>query len=118
MSIKKWQEIARQKEEVENQRKNILLAFKERKVKDEMGLIGAEKLFQPITRRMEKIPEDQFIVPDYDIDDQTRNFKNVLSSCQEEISGTSEKVSKSPQNPSPLCSNSSEFIRTYSYLLI
>ena len=41
-----------------------------------------------------------------------------LSSCQEEISGTSEKVSKSPQNSFPLCSNSAELIRTYSYLLI
>ena len=37
-----------------------------------------------------------------------------VSSCQEEISGTSEKVSKSPQNPSSPCSNSAELIRTYS----
>ena len=43
-----------------------------------MGSIASEKLFRPITRRMEKIPEDEFIVPDYDINDQTRNFKNVL----------------------------------------
>ena len=78
MSIKKWQEIAEQKQVVENQRKNILNAFKERKVKDEMGSIAGEKLFRPFTRRMEKIPEDEFIVPDYDIDDQTRNFKNVF----------------------------------------
>ena len=47
MSIRKWQDIARQKEEVENQRKNVLNAFKERKVKDEIGLVGAGKLFQP-----------------------------------------------------------------------
>ena len=38
----------------------------------------------------------------------------MVSSCQEEISGTSEKVSKSPQNPSSPCSNSAELIRTYS----
>ena len=54
MSTKKWQEIAEQKQVVENQRKNILNAFKERKEKDEMGSIGAEKLFRPITSRMGK----------------------------------------------------------------
>ena len=36
------------------------------------------------------------------------------SSCQEEISGTSSEISKSPQNPSSPCSNSAELIRTYS----
>ena len=40
------------------------------------------------------------------------------SSCQEEISGTSSKVSKSPQNPSSPCSNSAELIRTYSSVVI
>ena len=44
--------------------------------------------------------------------------KKNESSCQEEISGTSSEVSKSPQNPSSPCSNSAELIRTYSYLLI
>ena len=47
-----------------------------------------------------------------------RKLRDDLSSCQEEISGTSSKVSKSPQNPSSPCSNSAELIRTYSYLLI
>ena len=79
MSIKKWEEPAQQKEEVEKQRQIILNAFKARKVKNEMGGLAAEKLFRPITRRIEKIPEDEVImVPDYDIDDQTRIFKNVL----------------------------------------
>ena len=45
-------------------------------------------------------------------------IEDSISSCQEEISGTSSKVSKSPQNPSSPCSNSAELIRTYSYLLI
>ena len=40
--------------------------------------------------------------------------KPDLSSCQEEISGTSSEISKSPQNPSSPCSNSAELIRTYS----
>ena len=52
MSIKKWQEIAKQNEVVEEQRKNILNVFKERKVKDEMGESKTEKLFRPITSRM------------------------------------------------------------------
>ena len=54
LSIKKWQEIAQQKQVVEEQRKNFLNAFKKRKVKDEMGGLAAEKLFLPVTRRMEK----------------------------------------------------------------
>ena len=79
MSIKKWEELAQQKRAVETQRQSILNAFKERKVKDEMGNLVAEKLFKPVTKRMEKIPEAEgFEGPDYDIDDQTRIFKNVL----------------------------------------
>ena len=54
MSIKKWQDIAEQKQVVENQRKNVLNAFKERKVKDELGELKTEKLFRPITSRMGK----------------------------------------------------------------
>ena len=49
---------------------------------------------------------------------ETKVATKADSSCQEEISGTSSKVSKSPQNPSSPCSNSAELIRTYSYLLI
>ena len=33
MSIKKWEEIAKQKQEVEDQRKNILNTFKQKKSK-------------------------------------------------------------------------------------
>ena len=54
MSIKKWNELAQQKQVVEEQRKNILNAFKERKIQDEIGLIGAEKLFRPVTKRKER----------------------------------------------------------------
>ena len=52
MSIRLWEEIARQKEETEKQRENILNAFKEHKVAQEMGSMKAEKLFRPITRRL------------------------------------------------------------------
>ena len=47
MSIKKWQEIAKQKQEVENQRQSILIAIKERKVQEEMGeLAESQEEFQ------------------------------------------------------------------------
>ena len=76
MSIRKWQDIAKQKEVVENQRKNILNAFKERKVKDEMGGLAAEKLFRPLTRRMGE-KQIQFVAPDYDVDDEIRNWDEL-----------------------------------------
>ena len=59
MSIKVWQEIARQKKEVEKQRAEILNAFKERKVADEMGSMAAEKLFRPITKRLDPAKEEE-----------------------------------------------------------
>ena len=37
MSIRIWEDIASQKKQVENQRKEILNAFKQRKVADELG---------------------------------------------------------------------------------
>ena len=43
MSIKKWEEIAQLKRVVEEQKQLILNAFKERKIKDEMGGLAAEK---------------------------------------------------------------------------
>ena len=79
MSIRIWEDIASQKKQVENQRKEILNAFKQRKVADEVGMVRAEKLFQPITKLLRK-PRDDLggVVPDYDIDDQIRTFKNEL----------------------------------------
>ena len=77
MSIRKWQEIAKQKEVVEEQRKNILNAFKERKIQDEMGFIGAEKLFRPITKRMGEKQIQQLPAPDYDVDEEIRNWDEL-----------------------------------------
>ena len=77
MSIRKWQEIAKQKEVVQEQRKNILNAFKERKIQDEIGLIGAEKLFRPVTRRMGENQIQQLPAPDYDVDDEIRNWDEL-----------------------------------------
>ena len=77
MSIRIWKEIADQKKQVENQRETILNAFKQRSVEDQVGVLKAEKLFQPITKLLgKKEEENQF--PDYDVDDQTRLFKNEL----------------------------------------
>ena len=78
MSIRIWEDIARQKEQVENQREEILNAFKQRSVANELGQVRAEKLFKPITRLLVKPRDVEGIVPDYDLDDQTRNFKNEL----------------------------------------
>ena len=78
MSLKKWEEIAQQKRAVEEQRQLILNAFKERKIKDEMGGLAAEKLFRPITKRLtpgesaERRRELQ--LPDYAVDDETLNW--------------------------------------------
>ena len=49
-------------------------AFKERKVKDEMGGLAAEKLFRPLTRRMGEKQIQQLAAPDYDVDDEIRNW--------------------------------------------
>ena len=70
MSIKKWEEIAQQK-----QRQLILNAFKERKIKDEMGGLAAKNIFRPITKTPEESAERQ--LPDYAVDDETLNL-NIL----------------------------------------
>ena len=70
MSIKKGEETAQQKRVVEAQRQRILNAFKERKIKDEIGQLTAEKLFGPITKRLtsEESEElkDSLEFPNYD----------------------------------------------------
>ena len=78
MSIRIWEEIATQKKQVEDQREKILNAFKKRSVEDQVGMLKAEKLFKPITKLLGKPRQDEKPVPDYDLDDQTRNFKNEL----------------------------------------
>ena len=79
MSIRIWEAIANQKKQVENQREEILSAFKQRKVADELGQVRAEKLFQPITKLLRKPPIGQEKFPDYGIyDGQFLNFKNEL----------------------------------------
>ena len=78
MSIRIWEEIATQKKQVEDQREEILNAFKQRSVEDQVGVLKAEKLFKPITKLLGKPSNEEKPVPDYDLDDQTRLFKNEL----------------------------------------
>ena len=106
MSIKKWQEIAEQKQVVEEQRKNILNAFKERKVKDEMGGLAAEKLFRPITKKLyppeHKIPERKDFYENFDRDlfeedDIADEMGNLFGNDQEFLpqdQGVSQKFKK------------------------
>ena len=80
MSIRIWKEIADQKKQVEDQRKTILNAFKQRSVEDQMGTLKAEKLFQPITKLMVKPRRKvkQQPIPDYELDDWILDFMNEL----------------------------------------
>ena len=80
MSIRIWEEIARQKEQLENQREEILIAFKQRRVADELGQVKAEKLFQPITKLLVK-PRDEKNeekFPNYEVAGEDINYLQEL----------------------------------------
>ena len=53
MSMKKWQESVNEKAEVEQQNESILAAIKNNKIKEELGQLSGEKLFKPITSRLD-----------------------------------------------------------------
>ena len=72
MSMKKWRQLVNEKAEVEQQNKSILAAIKNNKINEELGQLSGEKLFKPITSRLdarqeETAPEEQ--VPDYGMDE-------------------------------------------------
>ena len=76
MSMKKWRELVSEKAEVEQQNESILAAIKNNKIKEELGQLSGEKLFKPITSRLDTRvrdstsvagPEEQ--VPDYGMDE-------------------------------------------------
>ena len=74
MSMKKWQESVNEKAEVEKQNASILAAIKNNKIKEELGLLSGEKLFKPITSRLDTIQEgapkeEKEEVPDYGMDE-------------------------------------------------
>ena len=85
MSIRIWEERASQKKQVENQRKEILNAFKQRKVADELGMVKAEKLFRPITKlwvgKREEEEKEKFAAstfPDYAMAGEDINYMHEL----------------------------------------
>ena len=72
MSMKKWRELVSEKAEVEQQNESILAAIKNNKINEELGQLSGEKLFKPITSRLDRrqagpAPEEQ--VPDYGMDE-------------------------------------------------
>ena len=88
MSIRIWEDIASQKKQVENQRKEILNAYKQRKVSDELGQVRAEKLFHPITKLMRKPKEGEKFAasnfPDYAMAGEDINYMHELPFAGEE----------------------------------
>ena len=88
MSIRIWEDIASQKKQVENQREEILNAFKQRKVADELGMVRAEKLFQPITKLLGKPREEEKFAasdfPDYAMAGEDINYMHELPFAGEE----------------------------------
>ena len=88
MSIRIWEDIASQKKQVENQREEILNAFKQRKVADELGVVRAEKLFQPITKLLGKPREEEKFAasdfPDYAMAGEDINYMHELPFAGEE----------------------------------
>ena len=88
MSIRIWEDIASQKKQVENQRKEILNAYKQRKVADELGQVRAEKLFHPITKLLGKPKEGEKFAasdfPDYAMAGEDINYMHELPFAGEE----------------------------------
>ena len=74
MSLKKWQQRPEKKGELEEQEQQIGQQFKTNKINKEFGQISGEKLFQPITKRLDKAatkdPEPaEEEEPDYGMDE-------------------------------------------------
>ena len=73
MSLKKWQERAEAEAEVERQEDEICRKYKTHKIANEFGQVEAEKLFKPITTRMDKslepTPAAEEPGPDYGMDE-------------------------------------------------
>ena len=73
--MKKWRKLVSEKAKVEQQNANILTAIKNNKINEELGQLSGEKLFKPITSRLDKRQEeaapkeDKEEVPDYGMDE-------------------------------------------------
>ena len=73
--MKKWQKLASEKAEVEQQNDSILAAIKNNKINKEFGQLSGEDLFKPITSRLDKLQvgdsnsKEEEEVPDYGMDE-------------------------------------------------
>ena len=105
MSMKKWRQLVNEKAEVEQQNESILAAIKNNKINEELGQLSGEKLFKPITSRLDRrqegpAPEEQ--VPDYGMDelDLINPFDGDFRP-DEETPTPSPSPTPSPTPPSP-----------------
>ena len=75
MSMKKWQKLASEKAEVEQQNDKILAVIKNTKINKGFGQLSSEDLFKPITSRLDKLqigdsnPKEEEEIPDYGMDE-------------------------------------------------
>ena len=73
MSMKKWQKLASEKAEVEQQNDKILAVIKNTKINKGFGQLSGEDLFKPITSRLDKLQigdsNSKEEVPDYGMDE-------------------------------------------------
>ena len=73
MSMKKWQKLASEKAEVEQQNDKILALIKNTKINKGFGQLSGEDLFKPITSRLDKLQigdsNSKEEVPDYGMDE-------------------------------------------------
>ena len=77
MSMKKWQKLASEKAEVEQQNDKILAVIKNTKINKGFGQLSGEDLFKPITSRLDKlqvgdsnsVAEPKEGVPDYGMEE-------------------------------------------------
>ena len=75
MSMKKWQKLASEKAEVEQQNDKILAVIKNNKINKGFGQLSGEDLFKPITSRLDKLQvgdsnsKEEEQIPDYGMDE-------------------------------------------------
>ena len=73
--MKKWQKLASEKAEVEQQNDKILAVIKNNKINKGFGQLSGEDLFKPITSRLDKLQvgtaskEEEEQIPDYGMDE-------------------------------------------------
>ena len=102
MSMKKWRQLVNEKAEVEQQNESILAAIKNNKINEELGQLSGEKLFKPITSRLDRreagpAPEEQ--APDYGMDEFDLN--NPFDEDFRPDEETPTTPSPTPPSPSP-----------------